>query len=449
MNYRYEASGIDYFHKRITIIFVFLVIAMAALMTFYWAFVLEPQLVSRAKITARSVVKANIYRLSEILENVDNDHIDQQINEIRNIFGHILLLEDSESGAVYISGITMEVDYDALNLKSSSLDMNIGGGETATSVISEIPVYSQINKELLGIIRCVVGKKYISIYLNRIKISFYSGAGIGLLLLLSAWALVAVLMVKVRSAESQVMEKQTQLIHAGRLTAMGEMATGIAHELNQPLAIIRLASDGLKNFFGDIKSGVSMEKTATEKISLQVERAAGIIDNMRSFARIGSDKLEIEDVRIPVLKAISFFREQFRINEIVLEENISESEQKVMINPQRFEQVVVNLLTNARYALGEKERLTNSSFKKKVVVNLHQKQAKHKNQIIFEVIDNGTGMTDSEKERCLEPFYTTREVGEGTGLGLSIVHTILKEQNMVIEIESEKGKGSSFRIIIA
>lgn len=326
--------------------------------------------------------------------------------------------------------------------------MSFGTAFKKRSLISEIPVYSKTNKELIGIIRLVISDNYIGGYLNRIKISFYCGAVIGLLLLLSAWGLAAFLMIRVRNAEREILEKQAQVIHAGRLTAMGEMATGIAHELNQPLAIIKIAADGLKKFFHDIAIENAMEKKAAEKITAQVERAATIITNMRSFSRTGNNQAEMGDVRIPVLKALSFFREQFRIHEIQLNETIFENEINAVIDPLRFEQVVVNLLTNARFAVEKKEQQKTSPFDKKITVNLYRKNIKNRNRIILEIKDNGSGMTAPEKERCLEPFYTTKKVGEGTGLGLSIVHTILKEQNMSLEIDSIEGKGSNFRVFI-
>lgn len=143
MNIKRELSGTTYFHKRISIIFVFLVFGMAALMTLYWTLVLEPQLISRAKTTARSVVKANILNISELLESFNNPHdrslqrmklsppgsndldlptkkqINRQIDKISNILEHILLLEDSESGLAYIKKISMDVDFDALNYKNN------------------------------------------------------------------------------------------------------------------------------------------------------------------------------------------------------------------------------------------------------------------------------------------------------------------------------------------
>ncbi len=448
MNDKQNATGIIYFHKKITAIFIFMVFGMSAFMAGYWALILAPQLKLKAETTARSVVKANIAELSKILNSQTPGSPLQKRDKVKSRLGQILLLTDPESDSAYITGIELEIDHDTLGWEAPFRQTTLGAPVTPPTTIIETPVFSNRPKELIGIIKCRVGTDYIESYLNRIRLSFYFGAFFSILLILCAWVLVGFLMMRVRRAEKLVLEKQTQIIHAGRLTAMGEMATGIAHELNQPLAIIRLAADGLNRHFDDSTTDLPMEKKAAEKITDQVERAAAIINNMRSFARTGHSRLELSDIKEPILKAISFFREQFRIHDISLETHIPDDAVIAMINPQRFEQVVVNLLTNARYALDKKEELLQKPFPKHIAITLGQLSDTNGITVLFEVADNGIGMTAAEKERCLEPFFTTRGVGEGTGLGLSIVHTILKEHEMTLTIDSVKDDGSSFRITL-
>ena len=449
MKTNHGGTGSFNFHKKITGIFIFMVLCMTAVVTLYWHFVLDPQLALKADTTARSVVRANISQIAEILENINTLNRDGQIDKINTILGNTLLLKDSESGAAYITGIEICVITDTNSLKDLLPAAGFGKPLKKSPDVNELPLFALQSKELLAIIRYETGEPYIRLYLNRIKLSFYGLSGISLFILLSAWLLVAFLMKKVKKTEVELLEKQAQVIHAGRLTAMGEMATGIAHELNQPLAIIKLAADGLNNYFNDHSGDAIMEKHASEKISSQVDRAATIINNMRSFARTGNNRLEYANIKEPVLKALSFFREQFRVHEINILENIPDDELNVMLNPQRFEQVVVNLLTNARYALEQKEQILEKKYDKKITVNLTRKSENNRSSIIFEIRDNGIGMTSSEKARCLEPFFTTRKVGDGTGLGLSIVHTILREHNMEINIDSTREVGSCFIITIA
>ncbi len=236
-----------------------------------------------------------------------------------------------------------------------------------------------------------------------------------------------------------------QLAHAGRLTALGEMATGIAHEINQPLNIINLAANVLKNHFADHDDQLFAIASIT-KILEQIERAANIINNMRSFARGGDDVFDGVNFQEPMERALSFFREQFRLHEIELKVAIGDNLPLVEQDPQKFEQVVVNLLSNARYAVEKKAEDAGDDYQMKITITLFYVPGKK--MMVFEVTDNGIGMTDKEKDRCLEPFYTTKEVGIGTGLGMSIINNIVIEFGGRIEIESQKGTGSTLRVII-
>ncbi len=249
---------------------------------------------------------------------------------------------------------------------------------------------------------------------------------------------------KIKAKEDKKM-LEIQLLHTSRLTAMGEMAAGIAHEINQPLAIINVAATGLiDNFFQ--KETDNIIYNSAKRIENQVNRASTIIDNMRSFVRVHSHPPEFIDIVKPINLGLSFFKEQFRIHGISLIVNLEENVPPVIADSQKFEQIVVNLLTNARYAVDEKANAVDSEYKKEVILNLSYNALSK--LVVFEIIDNGIGMTPYETSRCIEPFYTTKEVGEGTGLGLSIVHNIVTEFKMKIEIESVKGKGSKFRILI-
>jgi two-component system NtrC family sensor kinase len=261
-----------------------------------------------------------------------------------------------------------------------------------------------------------------------------------LMLLILAWRIVTGLLDRIRRTEEALSEKQAQVIHAGRLTAMGEMATGIAHEINQPLAIILVAADGLNAYF-DQKDENTEEARAARKIISQVERATAIIDNMRTFVRNGIKEAEIIDVRDPVEKALSFFQEQFRIHGIQLDIVLPHRPVIVRINPNKFQQIMVNFLSNARYAVEKKNSPDND---KKIFVRLISDVSS--DTAMLEVEDNGTGMSQEVMERCMEPFYTTKEVGEGTGLGLSIAHGIAREFRMEIEVKSVEGEGSLFRV---
>ncbi|MBF0379973.1 MAG: response regulator [Magnetococcales bacterium] len=247
-----------------------------------------------------------------------------------------------------------------------------------------------------------------------------------------------------KRSQTILREREAQLVHTGRLTAMGEMAAGIAHELNQPLAVIRIWSQSLGNDVG--RGSVSAERVteATKEIDQQMKRATTIITHMRAFARGESDEPpEATDLAVPANEALLFFQEQFRIHEIELDMQIGENLPEVSLHAGRFEQVVVNLLSNARHAV-DKKRSEDSSFQKKIALRLY---ASDDNKwVILEVADNGIGMSTHDRDRCLEPFFTTKEVGQGTGLGLHIIRGIVQEMNGRIHVDSQLGKGATFKI---
>jgi C4-dicarboxylate-specific signal transduction histidine kinase len=222
------------------------------------------------------------------------------------------------------------------------------------------------------------------------------------------------------------------------------MATGIAHEINQPLAIIRMAADGLNEFFSDKAKSNSSEAREARKIVSQSARAASIIDNMRSFARNDIEPAEPVDLRDSIETALSFFREQFRIHGIHLHVDLPDSPVQARVNPSRFQQIIVNLLSNARHAVEEKGRTPGTEDSKAIAVRLLFTPSS--GTAVLEIEDNGAGMPPSVRERCMEPFFTTKEVGEGTGLGLSIARSIARDFQMELEVSSTEEKGSIFRV---
>lgn len=228
---------------------------------------------------------------------------------------------------------------------------------------------------------------------------------------------------------------QAQMAHASRLKSLGEMATGIAHEINQPLAVIRLGAEGIKQSLL-MQHSESFEVEIAQDVIDQVDRATQIINNMRSFARLKPSPKNWIAPHHPTLSALSFFKEQLRVNNIELVENIKTNCPEILIETQKFEQVIVNLITNARHALDQ----INDQRIKQVEVEV---KCDHE-YVTIKIKDNGIGMDNATKQHCLDPFFTTKEAGEGTGLGLSIVHNILQEFNIQLIIETQLGRGTAF-----
>lgn len=246
----------------------------------------------------------------------------------------------------------------------------------------------------------------------------------------------------IKKARKREKKQEVQMAHSGRLAALGEMSTGIAHEINQPLTIIRLASQYLKQELGQEKD--ERVNTTIQKIIDQIDRVTRIIKNMRAFARADNDPgVGPTDCALLIDKALFFFREQFRVRSIDLKVDLDQNLPDGLVNGQQLQQIVVNLLSNARNAVEEQADDKGRDYQMVVNVNLQRAPG---NQAVLEIRDNGIGMSAEVKERCFDSFFTTKEEGKGTGLGLSIVKTLAKASQMTLSVESEPGCGCSFQL---
>ncbi|NQV03410.1 MAG: response regulator [Bacteroidia bacterium] len=245
-------------------------------------------------------------------------------------------------------------------------------------------------------------------------------------------------------SQRKLMEQQQ--IQTERMASLGEMATGIAHEINQPLNNI---SFGLDNLLAEIGKQVDIDPLYFEKKSQRIfdniERIAYIIDHIRTFSKGQDDFMRTSfSINDSIRNGISMITEQFKQKGIDLVLNLDENIDPIVGNTYRFEQVILNLLLNAKDAIEERMRSSSTDFNKVIEINDFQDN----NTIFIEVTDNGIGMPQGTIDHVMFPFYTTKESGKGTGLGLSISLGIIKELNGKLEVESEYMKGTTIRIVI-
>lgn len=424
----------------INVTFLVLVVFLGALMFIYWNVVMVPQLKAEAKRSAMMLAESLANTLAVALVTEEEERRTNVVKAMNNL----LILKERKTGIRFILGMKLEVDYDVV--KSSEGELDLAKGETGchTCFTTEVALYSGDSRELLGIATFYSNGMFFQRLKKDVRSRLFNVAGVGIAIFSLACFTLRRMIRRIGIAEKKLQEQQAQMVHAGRLTAMGEMATGIAHEINQPLTIIGVAGHGLKAYFA--KNGPeTMEAMATQKIEDQVKRAAAIIDNMRFFVRAKPGLTEAINLAEPVNEALSFFKEQFRVHDILLTISLPQNVPEVIVDSQKFEQIVVNFLSNARYAVEKKAESTAEQYQKKVTVRLFHDTGR--DVVVFEVEDNGIGMGQEALDRCMEPFYTTKGVGEGTGLGLSIVHGIVREFKMEMKVESIEGEGSTFHII--
>jgi PAS domain S-box-containing protein len=243
---------------------------------------------------------------------------------------------------------------------------------------------------------------------------------------------------------TETLEKETQLIQASKMSTLGEMAAGVAHELNQPLNTIQIGIDFLTNM---VKEGQTISSDelmlVTKQIAEQIDRAVGIINHLREFGRKAEIQMEPFDVNRPIEGVFTLLSQQLNLKDIEVVLELQEDLPAVMGDVNRLEQVILNLVLNARDAMIEKEEADTPGKAEKI---LAVKTVHEKGQVVIFISDTGIGIPPERKDKIFDPFFTTKELGKGTGLGLSISYGIIKDYKGTVKVESEPGKGTTFEI---
>jgi histidine kinase len=243
---------------------------------------------------------------------------------------------------------------------------------------------------------------------------------------------------------TQRLETEQQLIQASKMATLGEMATGVAHELNQPLSVIKTAS---QFFMKKIRKKEKIEDdilfSMTEEIDAYVDRATKIINHMRQFGRKSAITLEKVQVNTVLKKALEILGQQLKVRGIEVIWDLEDDLPLIMADSDRLEQVFINLLINARDAIDERWQ---SQPHQKGDKKIRLKTKSGPREIAIEISDTGAGIPDPILERIFEPFFTTKKVGQGTGLGLSISYGIIKDCKGSIQAVARKDGGAGFII---
>ncbi len=234
------------------------------------------------------------------------------------------------------------------------------------------------------------------------------------------------------------LEQEANLIQTGKMATLGEMATGIAHELNQPLNVIQVGAD----FFSKMVSrGKEIPKDQMIKtcrnIGQQVDRATRIIDHLRDFGRKTDCDFYPVDINQPINDVFTLLGQQLRLRKIEVRTIFSKEPLMVLADKNRLEQIFLNLVTNARDAMDLK-----ASGEKFLTITTYLDGE----SVVAKVSDTGIGIPLSVQEKIFQPFFTTKEMGKGTGLGLSISYNLVKDFGGDIEVESAEGQGATFTI---
>jgi signal transduction histidine kinase len=229
-------------------------------------------------------------------------------------------------------------------------------------------------------------------------------------------------------------EKQAQLVESEKRASMGFLVAGVAHELNNPLNNISLRAELIKE---ETKEHPAEKLNSyVHDIVTESERAHKIINNLLDFARARkSDDMEKLDIVSIVKDSFNLVDNQLKVNNIKLNRSIPDNAYYVRGNRSKLEQILVSIINNAIQAMAGTGDLT---------VCIDEDNKDH--NILVKISDTGKGIAETDLKNIFEPFYTTKPPGEGTGLGLAVSHTLVKEHNGDIEVESKIGGGTTFTI---
>jgi len=226
---------------------------------------------------------------------------------------------------------------------------------------------------------------------------------------------------------------EEQRIRSAQLSSLGELAAGVAHEINNPVGgVINYAQILLNKH-----AGTDQEKTLLGNIIKEGDRIAAIVGTLLSYVHKDRKTFKCIAVAEIIGEPISLMRQQLAKDGIAIDVHIEENIPEIYGNAQKLEQVLLNLISNARYALNKK--FPNAAPDKILRISAMRVGSGTNTRVRITVWDQGTGIGNDNLKRIFNRFFTTKPAGIGTGLGLSIVHDILEEHGAQIEIESEEG----------
>ena len=247
---------------------------------------------------------------------------------------------------------------------------------------------------------------------------------------------------RVEKRTRELQESTLQLVQAEKLMALGELTASVAHELKQPLNSIKIISQAILRDIDKKRFDEQSAKDDLPEIIHQVDKMAEIIDHMRVFTRRPIDvPNEMVDFNLVIGDALKFVGQQLKDHNVDIVIELDSDLPNVLGDSVRLEQVIINLINNARHAVEK-----NGKEEKRIEVRTGK--GSDGETVSVEVKDNGIGIPEEAKKKIFQPFFTTKEPGKGTGLGLSVSKKILDEHKGTLEFFSNAGEGALFRLLV-
>eukprot|EP00831_Metopus_contortus_P079864 TRINITY_DN8033_c0_g2_i1.p2 TRINITY_DN8033_c0_g2~~TRINITY_DN8033_c0_g2_i1.p2 ORF type:complete len:562 (+),score=108.64 TRINITY_DN8033_c0_g2_i1:164-1849(+) len=269
----------------------------------------------------------------------------------------------------------------------------------------------------------------------------------GTIIVLLAFVISRRLLDTIREQAEAVCKLENQLLQAARLAELGEMAAGFAHEINNPLQIMKTDLALLDLNLQDIAEAKSDGNTIAEireiaeQFQIQIGRCAAITREILRFGRQDAPQLQSIDLSTYLPKVWAMVENKASVHGVQLGCEVAPGIPKVEVDPGQLQQVMINLMNNAIYAVVER----NGSQGGRIDVTT---RGDERGNAVITVTDNGSGMSKDTQAKIFLPFFTTKAPGQGTGLGLSVCHSIIDSLGGELSVDSRKGEGTTFTIVI-
>jgi len=294
---------------------------------------------------------------------------------------------------------------------------------------------SEYIRSWLGVPLVVQDRVIGLINLDSVQPNFYTAAHGELTVAFANQAAIAIenarLYEDIRQRMDDLHRAQAQLVQSAKMAAIGRLAAGIAHELNNPLTAILLSAKSLLRHMPE----ASEEQRELAAIVDETRRTTDIVRGLLDFSRQTELRRQWVDVNQVLQESLALVRRLIAQRGIVIQELYAPDLPQLYLDANRMKQVFLNIITNAADAMPKSGQLTLLSERAGAEVSVR-------------VRDTGTGVSPEHLHRLFEPFFTTKPVGEGTGLGLSVSLGIVQDHGGRIEVESRVGEGSCFNVIL-
>ena len=231
--------------------------------------------------------------------------------------------------------------------------------------------------------------------------------------------------------QQQIMREQ--MVQADKLASIGELSSGIAHEINNPLGVIL----GYTQLMLRSEQKESARAADLKTIEKQVRHCKSIVEDLLNFARTSAPKKELTDIHGVIEEVLQFIRQHSKLEDVHIETHYDRGIKPLLIDEKKIKQVLINLLMNAMHALGRHG-----------TISIRTEMSPEGRRALLQIRDDGPGIEAKNLTRIFDPFFTTKPTGQGTGLGLSVSYGIIKNHGGEIWVESAPGEGAVFTIAL-